>query len=282
MAHQARKRFGQHFLVDTGMIHLIIKAIDPQNNDAVIEIGPGLGAMTKPLLNALDAMAVVELDRDLVKFWNNQQIAKLTVHECDALKFDFREWAKSQREKLLQGLKDQKITNGRVKIVGNLPYNISSPLLFHLMEAVSFVDEQVFMLQAEVVERMVATHGDSEYSRLSVMLQSKYHMENVLDVPPECFDPPPKVDSAIVKMIPRQDLQLNPNEYQALEKIVSMAFAQRRKVLRNNLASVRELLCLDDEVLAKRAQDIAVDQYISWARLLAKHSLTQKYKLAHQ
>lgn len=274
MAHQARKRFGQHFLVDTGMIHLIIKAIDPQNNDAVIEIGPGLGAMTKPLLNALDAMAVVELDRDLVKFWNNQQIAKLTVHECDALKFDFREWAKSQREKLLQGLKDQKITNGRVKIVGNLPYNISSPLLFHLMEAVSFVDEQVFMLQAEVVERMVATHGDSEYSRLSVMLQSKYHMENVLDVPPECFDPPPKVDSAIVKMIPRQDLQLNPNEYQALEKIVSMAFAQRRKVLRNNLASVRELLCLDDEVLAKRAQDIAVDQYISWARLLAKRSLT--------
>lgn len=274
MAHQARKRFGQHFLVDTGMIHLIIKAIDPQNNDAVIEIGPGLGAMTKPLLNALDAMAVVELDRDLVKFWNNQQIAKLTVHECDALKFDFREWAKSQREKLLQGLKDQKITNGRVKIVGNLPYNISSPLLFHLMEAVSFVDEQVFMLQAEVVERMVATHGDSEYSRLSVMLQSKYHMENVLDVPPECFDPPPKVDSAIVKMIPRQDLQLNPNEYQALEKIVSMAFAQRRKVLRNNLASVRELLCLDDEVLGKRAQDIAVDQYISWARLLAKHSLT--------
>lgn len=274
MAHQARKRFGQHFLVDTGMIHLIIKAIDPQNNDAVIEIGPGLGAMTKPLLNALDAMAVVELDRDLVKFWNNQQIAKLTVHECDALKFDFREWAKSQREKLLQGLKDQKITNGRVKIVGNLPYNISSPLLFHLMEAVSFVDEQVFMLQAEVVERMVATHGDSEYSRLSVMLQSKYHMENVLDVPPECFDPPPKVDSAIVKMIPRQDLQLNPDEYQALEKIVSMAFAQRRKVLRNNLASVKELLCLDDEVLAKRAQDIAVDQYISWARLLAKHSLT--------
>lgn len=274
MAHQARKRFGQHFLVDTGMIHLIIKAIDPQNNDAVIEIGPGLGAMTKPLLNALDTMAVVELDRDLVKFWNNQQIAKLTVHECDALKFDFREWAKSQREKLLQGLKDQKITNGRVKIVGNLPYNISSPLLFHLMEAVSFVDEQVFMLQAEVVERMVATHGDSEYSRLSVMLQSKYHMENVLDVPPECFDPPPKVDSAIVKMIPRQDLQLNPDEYQALEKIVSMAFAQRRKVLRNNLASVKELLCLDDEVLAKRAQDIAVDQYISWARLLAKHSLT--------
>ena len=270
MAHQARKRFGQHFLVDTGMIHLIIKAIDPQSNDAVIEIGPGLGAMTKPLLNALDAMAVVELDRDLVKFWNNQNISKLTVHECDALKFDFQQWTKSQRELMGQNKKDSTMASGRIKIVGNLPYNISSPLLFHLMEAVHFVDEQVFMLQAEVVERMVASHGDSEYSRLSVMLQSKYHMENVLHVPPECFDPPPKVDSAIVKMIPRTDLQLNANEYQALEKVVSLAFAQRRKVLRNNLTSIKELLGLDDQVLAKRAQDIAVDEYIAWARLLAK------------
>ena len=273
MAHQARKRFGQHFLVDTGMIHLIIKAIDPQINDAVIEIGPGLGAMTKPLLDSLDLMAVVELDRDLVSFWNNQNISKLTVHECDALKFDFRQWAQQQRNKISQQVIGQIIPSGRVKIVGNLPYNISSPLLFHLMEAVEFVDEQVFMLQAEVVERMVATHGDSEYSRLSVMLQSKYHMENVLHVPPECFDPPPKVDSAIVKMIPRTDLQLNANEYQALDKVVSLAFAQRRKVLRNNLASIKELLGLDDQVLAKRAQDIAVDEYVAWARLLAKQSL---------
>ena len=273
MAHQARKRFGQHFLVDTGMIHLIIKAIDPQINDAVIEIGPGLGAMTKPLLDSLDSMAVVELDRDLVSFWNKQNISKLTVHECDALKFDFRQWAQEQRNKISQQVIGQSIPSGRVKIVGNLPYNISSPLLFHLMEAVDFVDEQVFMLQAEVVERMVATHGDSEYSRLSVMLQSKYHMENVLHVPPECFDPPPKVDSAIVKMIPRTDLQLNANEYQALEKVVSLAFAQRRKVLRNNLTSIKELLGLDDQVLAKRAQDIAVDEYVAWARLLAKQSL---------
>jgi 16S rRNA (adenine1518-N6/adenine1519-N6)-dimethyltransferase len=264
VAHQARKRFGQHFLVDSGMIHLIIKAIDPQPQDALIEIGPGLGAMTKPLLNCLDAMAVVELDRDLVKFWKNQAIQKLQVHESDALKFDFQAWAKEQRA-LLQ----KNSPEARVKIVGNLPYNISSPLLFHLMSAVADVDEQVFMLQAEVVERMAAQHGDSEYGRLSVMLQSKYHMENVLDVPPECFDPPPKVNSAIVKMIPRQDIHLTTKEYESLERVVSMAFAQRRKVLRNNLASIKDVLKLSDDVLGLRAQDISVEDYISWARQLA-------------
>jgi 16S rRNA (adenine1518-N6/adenine1519-N6)-dimethyltransferase len=264
VAHQARKRFGQHFLVDSGMIHLIIKAIDPKPQDALIEIGPGLGAMTKPLLNCLDAMAVVELDRDLVKFWKNQAIQKLQVHESDALKFDFQAWAKEQRA-LLQ----KNAPEARVKIVGNLPYNISSPLLFHLMSAVADVDEQVFMLQAEVVERMAAQHGDSEYGRLSVMLQSKYHMENVLDVPPECFDPPPKVNSAIVKMIPRQDINLTTKEYESLERVVSMAFAQRRKVLRNNLASIKDVLKLSDDVLGLRAQDISVEDYISWARQLA-------------
>jgi 16S rRNA (adenine1518-N6/adenine1519-N6)-dimethyltransferase len=263
VAHQARKRFGQHFLVDSGMIHLIIKAIDPQPQDALIEIGPGLGAMTKPLLNCLDAMAVVELDRDLVKFWKNQAIQKMQVHESDALKFDFQAWAKEQKA-LLQ----KNAPEARVKIVGNLPYNISSPLLFHLMSAVADVDEQVFMLQAEVVERMAAQHGDSEYGRLSVMLQSKYHMENVLDVPPECFDPPPKVNSAIVKMIPRKDIHLTPKEYESLERIVSMAFAQRRKVLRNNLSSVKDVLQLSDDVLGLRAQDISVEDYISWARQL--------------
>jgi 16S rRNA (adenine1518-N6/adenine1519-N6)-dimethyltransferase len=221
--------------------------------------------MTKPLLNCLDAMAVVELDRDLVKFWKDQAIQKLQVHESDALKFDFQSWAKEQKA-LLQ----KNAPEARVKIVGNLPYNISSPLLFHLMSAVADVDEQVFMLQAEVVERMAAQHGDSEYGRLSVMLQSKYHMENVLDVPPECFDPPPKVNSAIVKMIPRQDIHLTEKEYQSLERIVSMAFAQRRKVLRNNLASVKDILKLSDDVLGLRAQDISVEDYIGWARQLVK------------
>jgi 16S rRNA (adenine1518-N6/adenine1519-N6)-dimethyltransferase len=209
-------------------------------------------------------MAVVELDRDLVKFWKDQAIQKLQVHESDALKFDFQTWAKEQKS-LLQ----KNAPEARVKIVGNLPYNISSPLLFHLMSAVADVDEQVFMLQAEVVERMAAQHGDSEYGRLSVMLQSKYYMENVLDVPPECFDPPPKVNSAIVKMIPRQDIHLTDKEYQSLERVVSMAFAQRRKVLRNNLSSIKDILKLSDDVLGLRAQDISVEDYISWARQLA-------------
>ena len=264
MAHQARKRFGQHFLVDTGIIHSIIRVIDPQPQDAVIEIGPGLGAMTKPLLAHLNKMAVVELDRDLVKRWNAENISKLTVFEADALKFDFAEWVSSAKEEI-----NKSNVGGRILIVGNLPYNISSPLLFHLMDAASDVDEQVFMLQAEVIERMVATHGSSEYSRLSVMLQSRYTLENVLDVPPEAFDPPPKVDSAIVRMTPRTDLILSDKEYQALEALVSMAFAQRRKVLRNNLASVKDKLNLSDEILGQRAQDISVADYISWACKLA-------------
>lgn len=264
MAHQARKRFGQHFLVDTGIIHSIIRVIDPQPQDAVIEIGPGLGAMTKPLLAHLNKMAVVELDRDLVKRWNAENISKLTVFEADALKFDFAEWVRAAKEEAKKSS-----VGGRILIVGNLPYNISSPLLFHLMDAASDVDEQVFMLQAEVIERMVATHGFSEYSRLSVMLQSRYILENVLDVPPDAFDPPPKVDSAIVRMTPRTDLILSDKEYQALEALVSMAFAQRRKVLRNNLSSVKDKLNLSDEILSQRAQDISVADYISWACKLA-------------
>lgn len=264
MAHQARKRFGQHFLVDSGIIHAIVRAIEPDPEDAVIEIGPGLGAMTRPLLASLNQMSVVELDRDLVKRWQNEAIAKLTIHEADALKFDFLAWASHAKQQL-----QQSNSLARVKIVGNLPYNISSPLLFHLMSAADIVDEQVFMLQAEVIERMVAQHGDSEYSRLSVMLQSRYHMENVLDVPPDAFDPPPKVDSAVVKMIPRKDLKLSPEEYRSLESLVLMAFAQRRKVLRNNLSSVKDQLGLSDEILGLRAQDIPVQDYINWACKLA-------------
>lgn len=264
MAHQARKRFGQHFLVDTGIIHSIIRVIDPQPQDAVIEIGPGLGAMTKPLLACLNEMSVVELDRDLVKRWHAENISKLSIFEADALKFDFLEWAKKAKENA-----QQSNAASRVLIVGNLPYNISSPLLFHLMDAAGYVDEQVFMLQAEVIERMVANHGDSEYSRLSVMLQSRYVLENVLDVPPEAFDPPPKVDSAIVRMTPRTDLILSQKEYQSLEELVSMAFAQRRKVLRNNLSSVKDRLNLSDDILSQRAQDISVADYINWACKLA-------------
>lgn len=261
MAHQARKRFGQHFLVDDGVIHQIIAGIRPAAHDHVIEIGPGLGAMTLPLLKSLESMSVVEIDRDLVKMWQSKKLSQLIIHESDALKFDFADWAQQSRRLSQAGQ--------RVLIVGNLPYNISSPLLFHLMAAANWVDEQVFMLQAEVVERMVAIAGDSEYGRLSVMLQSRYDMELILDVPPEAFDPPPRVDSAVVRMVPKRHGILTPIEYQALEKVVTLAFAQRRKVLRNNLSTIKDQLAIDDETLGLRAQDVSLDQYLIWARKLA-------------
>lgn len=262
MAHQARKRFGQHFLVDDGVIQGIVGIISPRPLDGVIEIGPGLGAMTLPLLGHLNQMSIVEIDRDLVSHWAKQGLTKLNIIQADALQYDFLEWAKRTHS-------ESQSKGSRVLIVGNLPYNISSPLLFHLMGAADYVDEQVFMLQAEVIDRMVAHAGDSEYGRLSVMLQSRYDMESVMDVPPEAFNPPPKVNSAIVRMIPKKNHVLNSKQYEALEALVSAAFAQRRKVLRNNLQHFKDRLQLNDEVLALRAQDISVEQYVSWACTLA-------------
>lgn len=263
MAHQARKRFGQHFLTDANYINAIVSAIRPKSGDRVVEIGPGLGAMTLPLLNQLDQLDVVEIDRDLVSFWSKKNISNLQIHQADALKFDFRQWALEAKADMAS-----KKTSGSVKIVGNLPYNISSPLLFHLISAIDQVDEQVFMLQLEVVERMVAAPGSSDYSRLSVMLQAKYHMENRIDIPPEAFEPPPKVDSAVVEMIPRRDFQISGEVWRNLEKIVAASFAQRRKMLGNNLKDYKEKLSLDAEVLKSRAQDIPVEVYIEWAKAL--------------
>jgi 16S rRNA (adenine1518-N6/adenine1519-N6)-dimethyltransferase len=260
MAHQARKRFGQHFLTDVGCINAIVAAIRPDPHDRVIEIGPGLGAMTLPLLDQLSHMEVVEIDRDLVAHWQKKKLEGLTIHQADALKFDFKAWAKE--------CKTQSPTS-RVKIVGNLPYNISSPLLFHLIDAIDHVDEQVFMLQLEVVERMVAKPGSSDYSRLSVMLQARYHMENRIDVPPEAFDPPPKVDSAVVEMIPNRDQSITPEVWATMEKLVQAAFAQRRKMLANNLGEYKEKLQLDEQTLKARAQDIPVETYIEWAKKLS-------------
>lgn len=260
--HQARKRFGQNFLKDEGIIHAIVSLIGPGSEDAIIEIGPGLGALTRPLLSNLDRLDLLEIDRDLVAYWRKQALPGIDVTEGDALLFDFLAWAKAKRA---GGAK-------QVKIVGNLPYNISSPLLFHLVAAAAEVSEQVFMLQAEVVERMVAQAGSSEYSRLSVMLQARYHLEHVLDVPPESFDPQPKVNSAVVRMIPRSDFNMPLAEWRALEKIVAAAFAQRRKMLRTNLQDYIERLDISDEELTQRAQNIAVERYLEWAAILAKSS----------
>lgn len=258
MTHRARKRFGQNFLQDSGVIYSIIAAINPSENMHVIEIGPGLGALTRPLLNNLDHLDLLEIDRDLVSYWNQENLKGLNVIEGDALKFDFLEWANARPA-----------NSGLCKVVGNLPYNISSPLLFHLVSAAHAIDEQVFMLQAEVVERMVSKAGGSEFSRLSVMLQARYDMEQVLEVPPEAFDPQPKVNSAVVRMIPRRDFNLSDAQWHALEKVVAAAFSQRRKMLRTNLSAFADRLSLSESELKARAQDIPVERYIEWAKTLA-------------
>ena len=256
--HRARKRFGQNFLQDQGVIHAIVRLINPSSDMHVIEIGPGLGALTRPLLSNLTHLDLLEIDRDLVAYWNHENLQGLNVIEGDALKFNFEEWAQQRAAK-----------TGLCKVVGNLPYNISSPLLFHLVSAASFIDEQVFMLQAEVVERMVAQAGSSDFSRLSVMLQARYDMELVLEVPPEAFDPAPKVNSAVVRMIPRKDFDLSVNQWGTLEQIVAAAFSQRRKMLRTNLQAFASKLQLSDDELKARAQDISVDRYIEWAKIIA-------------
>lgn len=256
--HRARKRFGQNFLQDNGIIYSIVALINPSADAHVIEIGPGLGALTLPLLENLDHLDLLEIDRDLVAFWNEKNLKGLTVIEGDALKFDFLAWAQNRADE-----------KGLCKVVGNLPYNISSPLLFHLVSAANSIDEQVFMLQAEVVERMVAKEGSSDFSRLSVMLQARYDMDLVLEVPPEAFDPQPKVNSAVVRMIPRRDFTLSDIQWSALEKVVAAAFSQRRKMLRTNLQAFADRLNLTEIELKARAQDISVDRYIEWAKVLA-------------
>jgi 16S rRNA (adenine1518-N6/adenine1519-N6)-dimethyltransferase len=226
MKHIPRKRFGQNFLTDDLVLHDIIRAIDPRPGDTMVEIGPGLAAMTRLLLQSLNHLHVVELDRDLVARLKKSFDPKhLTVHEGDALQFDFASIPVEGREE-----------GRKLRVVGNLPYNISSPLLFHLAQIAPHVQDQHFMLQKEVVERMVAEPGGKAFGRLSVMLQWRYYMELMFVVPPTAFDPPPQVDSAIVRMIPlAQPLVC---EQTKLEQVVTKAFSQRRKVIRNCLAGM--------------------------------------------
>ena len=201
MQHTARKRFGQHFLTDGGIIDAIVRAIAPQAGQSIIEIGPGLGALTEPLLAQTDRLTVIELDRDLARHLRKNQ--RLQVIEADVLTVDF--------SALLPQATAPSTSPGilpRLRIVGNLPYNISTPILFHLLPYAGQVQDQHFMLQKEVIDRMVAPPDSSNYSRLSVMLQWRYAMEDVLFVPPESFEPPPRVDSAVVRMVPHADAPL--------------------------------------------------------------------------
>ena len=248
-SHIARKRFGQHFLTAGDVIDNIIKAISPQPGERLVEIGPGLGAMTLPLRARCDALTVIELDRDLAERLRRR--GDLDVVESDVLKVDFAALA----ERL----------GGPIRVVGNLPYNISSPILFHLVSAAPHVVDQVFMLQKEVVDRMAALPGNKDFGRLTVMLQWRYQVEHLFDVPPEAFDPPPRVNSAIVTMRPRAEPA--PISQALLRELVTVAFSQRRKLLRHTLGR-----WLTDRGFTghfdtqRRAEEVPVAEYLALAQ----------------
>jgi 16S rRNA (adenine1518-N6/adenine1519-N6)-dimethyltransferase len=252
--HIPRKRFGQHFLTDRGIIESIVQAIAPRPGQAVVEIGPGLAALTQPLVERLGNLTVIELDRDLAR--QLREHPQLSVVESDILKVDIHALA---RAACADGQK--------LRVVGNLPYNISTPILFHLLDAVDVIEDQHFMLQKEVIDRMVASPSTSDYGRLSVMLQWRYAMENVLFVPPQSFDPPPRVDSAIVRMVPHAvpvtlDVKL-------LSELVQVAFSQRRKLLRHTLGqwlAARAFPGVFD--VQRRAEEVPVAEYVALARAL--------------
>lgn len=254
MAHQARKRFGQHFLSDESVIDAIVRAIDPQAADRMVEIGPGLSALTTPLMARLDRLMVVELDRDLAaRLSHAWPAARLQVYQQDALNVDFG------------------AMGADLRIVGNLPYNISTPLLFHLMTWADQIRDQHFMLQREVIDRMVARPGDSQYGRLSVMLQARYRMVSLFEVPPEAFDPPPRVVSGVVRMRPLAGEALRrPHSQAAFERLVARAFEQRRKMVRSSLGAWSGILDWDAVGVAPtaRPQELSVGQFMDMADAL--------------
>ncbi|GBU15535.1 ribosomal RNA small subunit methyltransferase A [Polaromonas sp.] len=260
MKHIARKRFGQHFLTDRLIIQNIVEAIAPLPGQSMVEIGPGLAALTHPLLERIEHLTVIELDRDLARQLRSHP--RLTVVEADVLRVDFRQLALEMK------------TGGtatKLRVVGNLPYNISTPILFHLLDAVDVIEDQHFMLQKEVIDRMVAAPACSDYGRLSVMLQWRYAMENVLYVPPQSFDPPPRVDSAIVRMVPHAEPALL--DVKLLSELVRVAFSQRRKLLRHTLGKWLELKGFSGEFdIKRRAEEVPVAEYLALAQQVASLS----------
>ena len=261
MRHLARKRFGQHFLVDESVLAAIVDAVDPRPGEALVEIGPGLGALTRPLLARAGRMTVVELDRDLAARLRREP--RLEVIEADILQVDVAEIA--QRAALAAGLGQGEGEGARLRVVGNLPYNISTPILFHLLEGVARVQDQHLMLQREVVQRMAAGPGTKAYGRLSVMLQWRYEVEPLFEVGPEAFDPPPAVDSAVVRMVPLA----RPSAIDAarLGELVTVAFSQRRKLLRHTLGPWLERAGFTGSFdLQRRAEEVPVQAYVELAR----------------
>jgi 16S rRNA (adenine1518-N6/adenine1519-N6)-dimethyltransferase len=249
--HKARKRFGQNFLVDNRIIERIIATIAPKRDDNLLEIGPGQGAITLPLLDCVEQLNVIEIDRNLISILESLQRPNLIIHQGDVLKFD---------------LNTLPIP---IRVVGNLPYNISSPVLFHLLENLDKIKDMTFMLQKEVVERMVANNGSKIYGRLSVMMQAFFDVQMIFIVPPESFNPAPRVESAIVHLKPLR--QPKTKDIRVLEKVVKLAFSQRRKTLRNCLKSILTQVQTDID-LSKRAEMLTIDDFIT---------LTQDYEKQH-
>ncbi|MFY8104520.1 MAG: 16S rRNA (adenine(1518)-N(6)/adenine(1519)-N(6))-dimethyltransferase RsmA [Ramlibacter sp.] len=253
MKHIARKRFGQHFLADSAIIDAIVRAIAPRAGDPMVEIGPGLAALTQPLVERVGHLSVIELDRDLAA--RLRAHPHLTVIESDVLKVDFAQ---------LQAVH----APARLRVVGNLPYNISSPILFHLLPFAPVIEDQHFMLQKEVIDRMVAPPATAAYGRLSVMLQWRYAMEDVLFVPPSAFDPPPRVDSAVVRMVPHTQPAVV--DADLLSTLVQVAFSQRRKLLRHTLGRWLEGRGFGGEFdTQRRAEEVAPAEYVTLAQALA-------------
>ena len=280
MKHIPRKRFGQHFLADPAIIDAIVRAIDPRPGQAMVEIGPGLAALTQPLVERLGRLTVIELDRDLAA--RLRAHPQLDVIESDVLKVDFAQlqqalaatkfaaaqWSPMQCAAPSGGSEPRAAGSVEaLRVVGNLPYNISTPILFHLLPFAAHIEDQHFMLQKEVVDRMVALPATSDYGRLSVMMQWRYAMENVLFVPPESFDPPPRVDSAVVRMIPRADFV--PVDPALLSEVVQVAFSQRRKLLRHSLGKWLEARGFSGDFdVQRRAEEVPVPEYLALTQVL--------------
>ena len=264
MTHKPRKRFGQNFLHDHNIIYSLLSSLNAQAKDHWVEIGPGMGALTEPLLAQGLNLEVVELDRDLVVYLKDKFKAypHLKIHSADALRFDFAALAKD---------------NEKLRVIGNLPYNISTPLMFHLLDNAKCIEDMHFMLQKEVVDRICAEPGNKKYGRLSVMMQYYCKTELLFDVPPESFDPAPKVMSAIVKLIPHAQPPVEVNNLKMLNRVVVQAFSQRRKTLRNSLKKLIE----EDAISALgvdpnlRAEMISLTDFARLSNLIREEALEE-------
>jgi 16S rRNA (adenine1518-N6/adenine1519-N6)-dimethyltransferase len=255
-----KKRLGQHFLHERGIIHKIVRAVDPQPGDRLVEIGPGQGAITFPLLERHPELTVIEFDRDLIEPLTQAARDRGTLHVIhrDVLQVDFTGLA----------------AGGMLRLVGNLPYNLSSPILFHALDHAAVVRDMHFMLQKEVVDRMAAGPGSKVYGRLGVMLQAYCRVTPLFDVPPGCFRPPPKVDSAVVRLVPRPAAEIRVEDQAMFARVVRDAFGQRRKTLRNALSSICDATAIEAGGVdpSSRAEQVSVDAFVALANALARQA----------